>query len=247
MILIGSNAIKSVFPDFPRDPKDKDYLVENRSIYKSNKDVEYHENPILLDYLKTSPLDANTLYTLKVSHLFWDVKWDKHMFDIVFLRKKGCELNQLLFSNLYKYWSEIHGNPKKSNLSMSVDSFFDNGLKSDLDHDYLHTLINPSPLYLKTKIDHDTVETSMDLWKNLSEEDKLELIREECYVMAYERLWGRDYRAAYVWQLKELILKHLPLDQGLFAIENYDKLRKPTINYKQKLNYELQRTSRSLK
>ena len=29
MILIGSKAIKYWFPDFPRDPKDTDYIVDD--------------------------------------------------------------------------------------------------------------------------------------------------------------------------------------------------------------------------
>lgn len=59
----------------------------------------------------------------------------------------------------------------------------------------------------------------------------MDLIREECMVMAYERLGGRDFRSAYKWMLKKLILNHLPLEQGLFAILNYKELHLPTINY----------------
>lgn len=241
-ILIGSQAIKYYFSDFPREPKDYDYIIDGEKPEWTPKlrcslRVEYHRNPILEEF-NGNILPPTALYTLKISHMFWDIKWDKHMFDVVFLTNKGCQLDHKLFWKLYAYWEEKHGKRKTSDLSKSTEDFFNNALKK-YDHDYLHTLINPNPLYKLILENDGTVGTSQDKWNMLPKKTQLELIREEIYVMAFERLAGRDYRTAYVWQLKQLILHHLPIWQALFAIQNYNDLRKPIINYKEKIENEI--------
>lgn len=261
MVIIGSKAIKHYFPDFPREPKDIDIIcndtteecINNRwdelMLIKGEKRIERLSNPILLERYSHNKsnllvcLSTNDIYTLKISHMFWDIKWNKHMFDIVFLTKKGCNFDENLFWDLYKYWEEKHGKRKTSDLTKSTDTFFNNALKK-YDHDYLHTIINLNPLYKRILVEDDKVTTSQSKWENLTRQEKLDLIREECYVMAFERLADRDYRTAYSWQLKQLILHHLPLWQAIFAIENYDKLRKPIINYKEKIENELSRNSK---
>ena len=75
---------------------------------KYNK-IETLSNPILLQFCKNnlfqiSPyLNPDILYTLKMSHMFWDINWEKHMFDIHFLdqwiRKRVYDL-QLKMSTL---------------------------------------------------------------------------------------------------------------------------------------------------
>ena len=243
MVIIGSVAIKYHFPDFPREPKDfdvigKNILIENDVVCADDLRVERLENPVLLERYKSSSspyISKNDLYTLKISHLFWDIKWEKHMFDTVFLKSKGCKVDKNLFIQLYRHWINKHGEPQRSNLNMKPKDFFNNAIKDNHNHDNLHLIINPNPLYKKIIISEDSVKTDYNLWEKLTYKDKLELIREECYVMAFERLARRDYRTAYVWQLKQLILKHLPLWQALFAIENYNDLRKPIINYKEKI------------
>ena len=97
MIMIGSTAIKHHFPDFPREPKDVDYAVdyidESR---KSTKLCEYHLNPIIGYF--NGIANPNLIYTLKISHLIgWDIQWEKHMWDVQFLKNKGCLLNKHFF------------------------------------------------------------------------------------------------------------------------------------------------------
>lgn len=236
-ILIGSQAIKNLYPDFPREPKDIDYVGNQMVIPFDNKRVEYHRNPIILEIGK--PLSGDQLLTLKVSHIFWDLKWEKHMFDIQFLLKKGCIVHKPLLNRLYDYWETIHGKNNRSNLSQTSKDFFNNAIKCDLEHDFIHKLINPTPLY--TKILSGEVETSEEKWNSLSHEDKIELIREEVYVMSYERLGNKHYRQAYTWQIKQMILRHLPMYSALFAVENYIELHLPKINYKNKIEHELSR------
>lgn len=242
MILIGSRAIKHWFPDFPREPRDTDYIVDKVPEVRESK-TEYLLNPVFIDTFGSNSgiiLNPDELYTLKISHLFWNIKWEKHMFDVQFLRKKGCTLQRALFQRLYKFFNEFHGKNKRSDLTLSADKFFDNALKK-YDHDFLHTLINPSPTYLKVLKDGSDVEPDEDKFNLLSHQEKIDLVREEVYVMAYERLGGRHFREAYAWMLKKFIIGHAPMYEALFIIDNYIELHKPSINYKQKLDYELSR------
>jgi hypothetical protein len=231
-LLIGSRAIKYWFKDFPREPKDWDYIGETPKW--KDKGIEYHKNPVFRGY-KKDVMGPDDLYNLKISHLFWDISWDKHMFDVMFLRDKGCKFDRKLFDKLYKYWTETHTKVKKSNLMLSADDFFDNAVGCPIEHDTIHEILNPYPTYKKIAKNDGTVATDDDKFEALSHEEKMDLIREECMVMAYERLGGRDFRSAYKWMLKKLILGHLPIVEGLFAIMNYKELHLPKINYVKKI------------
>lgn len=233
-LIIGSSAIKYHFSDFPREPKDVDYIVSGKPPYEHSlpfvsKRVEYHKNPVFDNYPDII-LSCDDLYTLKMSHTVgWDVKWEKHVFDIQFLKSKGCKLNKELFERLYAYWTEFHGENKRSDLEMSAEDFFKNALNTP--HDYYHTLINSTPTYTKVLKDGAEVEVSEEKFNVLSHADKLELVREEVYVMAYERYRKDDYREAYSKMLKKFILKHAPIWEAIFIIENFVELHKPVFNY----------------
>ena len=235
MLLAGSSAIKYHFPDFKRDPKDIDLIVNNKSL-SSSKNTEYLYNPILGDLEGVASPDI--LYTLKISHVIgWDIKWEKHMFDIQFLKNKGCKLNIDLFYKLYKFWNEHHGVNKRSDLDMPASDFFNNALKTP--HDYYHTILNPSPIYLKILKDGAEVDVCEQKFKSLTKEDKYELVREEVMVMAFERYKEEDYRVAYSKMLKKFIINHSPIWEGLFIIENYTSLNKPLYNYREKINQKI--------
>ena len=225
---IGSKAIKNIFPNFKREPKDIDYLVESKIENNKNSEgimEEYHVIPPLYNYVSKNEINKDVLLTLKTSHIFWDIKWEKNMFDIVFLRENGAALINSLFEELYKYWNNFHGENKRSQLDMSAKDFFNNALKK-YDHDLLHTFITPTPTYFKVLKDGADVEVDLNKFEKLSFEEKCDLAREEIYVMAFERLAGRDYRVAYSWMLKKFIISHAPLPEALFIIENYRLLHK---------------------
>jgi len=228
MVIIGSTAIKYYFPDFTREPKDLDYAVVS-DIKKRGQDVEYLTNPVICEMQGEGYLSPELLYTLKMSHMFWDVNWEKHMYDIQFLKKKGCFLVTDLFYKLYDYWNTVHAKNKRSDLKMSSEDFFDNAVKCPHSHDYLHTLINPIPTYTKVLIGE--VEVCESKFNQLSHEDKCSLVTEEVMVMAYERYSNKDYRIAYSKMLKKFIISHAPLWEAVFIIENYIELHKPKFNY----------------
>jgi hypothetical protein len=254
----GSVALNYLLPDNKenRKPKDIDVFIYDNITEEDKKEIkeylfnlfniekiEFLVNPILLDYYsnKSTIISLDDLYTLKVSHLFWDINWEKHMYDSVRLNKLGCVLNEELFNKLYGFWLNYHNfdsklKVKRSNLNMKLDDFFDNNIKCEIKHDDIHEIINPNPIYKKIIVQEGYASTDEDKWNNLGFEDKIKLIQEETMVMAYERLNNRYYKAAYNWQLKQLILKHLPFCEAKFAIINYKELVNCPFDYVKLIN-----------
>lgn len=235
--LIGSRALKEIFPNFHREPKDYDYLVEERTpnIRTEEKIEEFHVNPVLLRYVEKNGINGDVLLTLKCSHMFWDIFWSKHMYDIVFMFENGAKIIEPLFYELYEYWNKIHGKNKRSDLEMSAEDFFNNALKT-YNHDELHTYINPTPTYLKVLKDGAEVEVDENKFNKLTFEEKVDLVQEEVFVMAYERRGKRDYRVAYNWMLKKFIMNHAPMYETLFIFENYRHIQRCPYNYVEKID-----------
>lgn len=237
MILIGSQAIKYWYPDFPREPRDMDFIVSDSEVLPPKGDnVEYHKNPIFSNkfkYKDTKPLYPDDLIALKASHLCWDINWEKHMFDVQFLLKKGNQIDTDLFLELYEYWNEYHGKNKRSDLKMSKDDFFNNKVNYDSsEHDVTHTYLNPIPVYTRVLKDNSEVELDPNKFDNLSHEDKLNFVREEVMVMAYERYrTTRSFQHAYSKMLKKFIISHAPLFSLQFIIENFIELHIIKYNY----------------
>jgi hypothetical protein len=232
MLLIGSKAIKYHFPDFKREPKDLDYavLTETRSDRTGDIAIEYLNNPILGHLSGVASPD--TLYTLKMSHVVgWNLNWEKHMFDLQFLRNKGAKLNLEMFNQLYNFWKDVHGKNKRSDLKMTAEDFFNNALKCEHGHDWLHTIINPIPTYTKVLKDGAEVEVCPIKFEQLSFDEKCALVEEEVMIMAYERYKKIGYQHGYSRMLKKFIISHAPLWEAVFIVENYVRLHKPPFNY----------------
>ncbi len=242
MLIIGSTALKHHFPDLKRTPNDLDYVVDDSSKYPKEKGIEYLENPILLKYESNGYISPNMLLSLKISHMFWDFKWERHMYDIHFLLKKGCVYDVNIINEFIEYWKEIKPKIRRSNLEMSKENFFTNAVNEDTNqHDYLHTLIADIPAYTKILKDGCEVELDENKWNNLTFNEKCDVVNEETYVMAYERYKKTNYKVAFAKQLKDNIIKHFPFYIALFAIENYPKLEMVKFDYitKIKEKYEL--------
>ena len=237
MILIGSSAIKNWYPDFKREPKDIDFIVNKQEIKNvKGGNVEFLENPIFSSmwrYQGLRVLSPDHLCTLKASHLCWNINWDKHMFDLQFLLKKGCLIEEDLFWELYEYWNTVHSKNKRSDLKMSKEEFFTNAINYDTaQHDDLHKIINPVPIYTKVLKDGAEVELDENKFYSLSHEEKLDFVREECYIMAFERYKHLDYRIAYNMMLKKFIISHVPKFALVFTLKNYIELQnKPKFNF----------------
>lgn len=245
MLIIGSTALKLWYPDFKREPKDVDFVVRNSSHYKNNKGFEFLENPVFLDWVMIDEgyIKPHDLLTLKISHMFWDFNWDKHMWDIQFLFSKGHMYHKAMLYELIKYWEETKPKIRRSNLNMSREDFFDNAVNDDeFKHDYLHTLVAEVPAYTKLLKEGAEVELDEDKWNRLSIQEKKDVVFEETAVMAYERYKNSYYKIGYNKQLKDNIIKHFPKYIAIFAIENYIELLEPKFNFQKKIQNGLQST-----
>jgi len=250
MILFGSQAAKNYFPDF-RETHDLDWLVK-----EDNKQAElideirneyYHIPPF--DYLLDQPkgiLSPEQLYTLKVSHSFWDIKWEKTMFDINFFQEKNLKLDENLFNELYSFW-EIKHKEKRVNLNQSNEKFFNSYVKRKYIHDDIHKEMSyyDEPMFNKLKKDKSKAWINKEMFFNLSKEDQIKTCREEIYVTALERcLIPSDFKihtlSGYSKACKLLITSMTKGWFPKFIVENWKELRKPDIDYKQKfLNSKL--------
>lgn len=233
-ILVGSRAIKNWFPDFPREPKDTDYAVSSNThitLEKNEGKVEYLYNPVLYKFNKGKICTPDNLYTLKMSHLFWNINWIKHEWDANFLRERGCKLNYPLFYELYEYFNELHGKNKRSDLKMSSADFFDNALRFPIVHDKLHEILITHPYFegqnkpTYTNILIDEVDVSMKKFADLTEQQKFNIVFEEVAVMGIERFpRSMYYKAVHDKMLKKFILNHCKIEEAIWILENYKKL-----------------------
>jgi hypothetical protein len=121
---------------------------------------------------------------------------------------------------------------------MTSEDFFNNAIKCPYNHDLLHTFINPVPTYLKILKNDEEVDVDEVKFNNLSFEDKCNLVREEVYIMAYER-YKLHYSIGYLRMLKKFIMNHAPLWEAIFIIENYLNLHKPEYNYIEKIENKI--------
>lgn len=179
-LIIGSTALKHWFPnDYPREPKDLDIVVESTVGKVNTEEVEYFENPVILKYQKKGHIEPALLLTLKMSHMFWDFRWKKHMWDIQYLLDKGFIHDDEILDELIEYWKEIKPKIKRSNLEMTAEDFFTNAVNDDEhEHNFLHTLINPVPMYTKLLKDGAEVELDENKWNKLSFEEKCDVVFE---------------------------------------------------------------------
>jgi hypothetical protein len=161
------------------------------------------------------------------------------MFDTQFLLSKGIEYDIDLYDELVLFWTGLHGPPKRSNLALEADEFFDNAYngKDGLDHDSMHLMINPIPMYTRILKDGKSVETCQIKFSLLTFEEKCNIVREEVMVMAYERFRTLHHKHAYNKMLEKFTLAHAPEWMVTFIIHNYFELMKPNFNYITRINH----------
>lgn len=257
-IIIGSSAIKYWFPDFKRLPKDLDYIVKDSKKYKNSKGIEYLSNPIFFKkenskFIKNGYITPDAIYVLKISHSLWSLdncSWERHMWDIQWLKEKGCKFIPELFYELFNYWEELHGKRKSSNLQMSAEDFFNNAIDYPIPHDDIHKLLiqhpyfkgQEQPTYVKILKEGQEVDVCMDKFSNLTEEEKFNVVFEEVAVMSLENRFSKKmyWKAKYERMLKKFITSHAKIEESLWIIQNHKKLLcNLPFNYEQFLNLEI--------
>jgi hypothetical protein len=208
-LLIGSTAMK-LRGVGNREPKDRDVFSDDPGAIG---DVFWHPSfsPWLGSGAGTRVATLDELYTIKVSHAQWELKngtWEKHVYDIVQLKRAGSVLDLDLHKMLYKVWEETHG-VKIMDLDQDKSEFFADAVRRTYDHDSLHESVayGDRPIYTEVLKDRAEVDIDMRKMKALPLERFVELIKEEVFVTALERIVvPRNYRvspkAAYWWALR---------------------------------------------
>lgn len=196
-ILIGSRALRHHFPDFPREPKDWDYISdEPRS---GDEDSHWNEGVAALAAKYPDAVACpDALITLKYSHAFWSIgdTWGKHMFDYWWLEKKGAKVDEELADILYNQWTIVHGK-KRAKLDEQNEMFFKKTVNRVYKHDSIHEAVKyyDEPMFQKIKKDKDKAMVSKAMFDALPYEDQLKCALEEIHVVALERfLIPKDFK-----------------------------------------------------
>lgn len=240
VLIIGSQAIKHNFDDFDRQPKDNDIFSPVKIV---GFESFWHNklNNIIKDKNYFQFATPDELYTIKVSHSFWDLHgtWNKHMHDILFLKSKGAKLIPELYDSLYDIWCETHGK-KKAKLNVKAEEFFNKNVQRIYEHDSIHNSVAyyKEPLFNRILKDKEQVAVSQDKFKKLYKTDKLKLVREEVYATALERIlipknYNYSPKLAYHLSLKNLITSYSKGWFPLWIVDNYNLLYKPDVDYVQ--------------
>ncbi len=226
MIKFGSVLIKSMFPDF-RKPNDIDWIVfnksESRSIRHDNGSIEeFH-------YLPLAPRDremnADEIYTLKVSHAIRDIHWAKTMSDIRFLQMKNCQIVPGFLFDLREFWNEFHGKNKRGSFDVKTkEDFFKDNVKRKISHDGLHCLLNSAPSYLKIVDPENGVTPLEDKFLDLTKQEKINVAFEEALVIGLERYRNYPERKAYHFAQRDLVTRLHPMWLADFVIENWNSV-----------------------
>ncbi len=238
MLVIGSTAMHRLFPEF-REPKDLDVFARlNDPMLEWNTvaDRFWH------DSLAGSQLDVggfanlNQLYTIKVSHSYWDLRngsWSKHIADIIFMQNHGAKLDMDLHKLLYSIWVEVHG-AKKMNLAQAAGNFFDDAVNRIYVHDSIHESVayGDRPLYELLLKDGETVDMDPKKMWALDHETLVKLFREEIAATALERwMIPTNYKfsagRAYTMALRKTVTSLTKGRSARFLVENIQDFIKP--------------------
>lgn len=193
-LIIGSTAARHWFDD-ARAPLDLDVLTPLEIHAPGVIDAQWHGAAEFLISRNEDETfaDPDILLTLKVSHAHWDIKWEKTMYDIHFLQRHGCVLNMEVYHELFKVWTAIHGK-KRVNMNKSMDEFFQDAVKREYDHEYLHELVAfyDRPIHEVLRPDHGTAWCSEEKFNALTHEDQVRCVLEEIMATAIERSALKD-------------------------------------------------------
>lgn len=227
-ILIGSAALSKHLPGV--EVHDVDYFSNERenSFDDSGRRVEVFYHPDLEKYPWSGPAASlDELYTIKVSHVFWDINWEKHMAHVLMMQQAGAQVIDELYGILYCVWEQVHGE-KKVNLNVDAEKFFNGNVQRVYEHDSVHRSVAfyDRPMFERILRDGSDVAVDKEKFDALTFDEKKALVFEECFVIALERelfaRQGRRYKAAYANAVKALVTR---LSKGWFPrfiVENFE-------------------------
>ena len=189
------------------------------------------------DILQYATIDA--VYTIKCSHLGWDIFWNKHKRDVLYLKKIGAQLIEPLYTALVEHWKKEHGNKDFLSLYKDKTEFFNDFVEYRYDHDYLHELAAypDKPIYTKCLKEDEDVAIDKSKFDKLSFKEQVKMFREEITVIATER-WmiphGVHWSKAYHFSLRKTVTsltKNWATDFLIRNLEHFEIARYEDFNH----------------
>lgn len=192
-------------------------------------------DPIIIKGVPVYPINLKGLAIIKRSHLWRDLKFDRHIAMYhhhlaKHLTDMTDEDNRILNDRIklsYKQFEDY----RPISLKKTVEEFFDDAVDKKYDHDYLHELMSyhDRPLYTHLQYDSSMAWCEKELWDKLSYDDKCKCVAEETYVIAIERFmvpsnWTHYTKLSYIKALQKVCTT---LTSGWFrdfAIDNYPQI-----------------------
>jgi len=224
-IIFGSTAIKHWFPDF-REPKDLDVIDTELDYLKYPKGSnEVFNSPTLSTLAPQEYLGKDLLLTIKIAHLSWDIKWDKHMADVQFLLSKDCKLDRVFYHFIFNDFQNVHGK-KQVHMDVPETDFFTQSITRSIPHDELHELVKLSsePMHKLIREDLSKPYCSESLFNQLSEDERLMCAVEEVFVIALERYSDYPIKISRYKALKQLITSMTTGWFNIYLIVNFKKI-----------------------
>lgn len=244
MLIVGSTALE-YFGLNRNEPKDLDRWFSDKYVEgmgemddTSVPDIIYQS--LAWHYSHNGYVTPDAIYTIKMSHLPWDIKWEKTKNDIIWLKSKGCQLIPELYKDLKKHWETVNGDKSFLSLLQNKEEFFNDFVHYEHDHDYLHEVVaSPSkPMYSMCLKEGEAVLTDHSKFLNMSGDDQVRMFREEIAVIALER-WvlnpkcniGVSWYEAHGMSLKKTIISLTKNWATDFLIHNLEKFVRPDFSY----------------
>lgn len=128
------------------------------------------------------------LYSLKRSHRHRPKAWQKHIVDYLTLRTYVGDVDR--YQDITAQREREYPPLKTPSLDKSVAEFFDDDVSNRyFIHDQIHEVMahGERPLYEKIRVSPDSVKCSVAKWNALTEEERINCVLEEAYVIALER------------------------------------------------------------
>ena len=242
-IIVGSTAAQK-YNLSRRPPSDLDVWV--RGNIHSEKGLD--QKVIPQDVLDLIEVDSegyatpDSLFTIKCSHLRYDnPMWHKHYLDTLFMKQKGCVIEEELYNTLINYWEGEFGDKSFLSLKQGKEDFFTDHVNYIYDHDLLHEVASSPnrPRYEKCLREGESVLIDKDKFFQMEDSEQIMMFWEEIHVIAYER-WvipkGISWVKAYPWAVRKTITSLTNAWATHFIMRNIDMYYKPNINIVRNLN-----------
>lgn len=181
----------------------------------------------------------DAVYTIKCSHLGWDIKWKKHKKDVLTLRHKGCRIIPVLYEALVTHWKEVNGNKDFLDMYKTKEEFFNDAVPKVIEHDILHKIVSYpyKPIYLDLHEDRQEVAIDKAKFNKLPLWKQLKMFQEEIAVIAVERwlinpMCKNKYHWIQAWDraLHKTVVALTKNWMTDFMLEHLHTLSKPQYN-----------------